>query len=233
MTLIDDVIATANGGVAHDICVGIKYTAVTVNGRTGLAHTFPGHRNTPTAVGRLVGRDLIPLVRSDNLVEAAIGAASLNACLPPMTGRRLNVFDHIVELADNAKRIGIVGDFKPLVRRLNAHGVWPLVFEAMPAGGQLPMSAEEDMLPDCDLVVLSGTAVVNHTLEDVLTWSGGYTLVIGPTTPLSPVLFEYGADAIAGVHVVDRGTLLASVSQGGGRRDWGAAVEDVFVEARA
>ena len=45
-------------------------------------------------------------------------------------------------------------------------------------------------------------------------------MVLGPSTPLSPVLFEYGVDMISGAAVNtapdDIDSLLAAVSQGGG-----------------
>ncbi|RLG38090.1 MAG: hypothetical protein DRN91_03695, partial [Candidatus Alkanophagales archaeon] len=33
----------------------------------------------------------------------------------------------------------------------------------------------------------------------LLELSGGFTVVAGPSTPLSKILFEYGADVLAGI----------------------------------
>ena len=41
-----------------------------------------------------------------------------------------------------------------------------------------------------------------------------FVLVLGPTTPLSPVLFNYGVDVISGTLVTDPETVLRYVSQG-------------------
>jgi hypothetical protein len=38
--------------------------------------------------------------------------------------------------------------------------------------------------------------------------------LIGPTSPLSPILFEYGIDAICGSEVIDEDKLIQSISQG-------------------
>ncbi len=39
-------------------------------------------------------------------------------------------------------------------------------------------------------------------------------VVLGDTTPLSPVLFEYGVDAISGTMVIDSEQALSCISQG-------------------
>jgi uncharacterized protein (DUF4213/DUF364 family) len=39
-------------------------------------------------------------------------------------------------------------------------------------------------------------------------------LLLGPSTPLSPVLFEYGVSALSGTLVVDIPAIVVGVSQG-------------------
>jgi uncharacterized protein (DUF4213/DUF364 family) len=39
-------------------------------------------------------------------------------------------------------------------------------------------------------------------------------MMLGPSTPLSPVIFDYGFDALSGSIVVDRNQLLNCISQG-------------------
>jgi uncharacterized protein len=39
-------------------------------------------------------------------------------------------------------------------------------------------------------------------------------MVLGPSTPLSPILFEYGVTILSGSRVVDEGTALRTVGQG-------------------
>ncbi|MHC1579690.1 MAG: Rossmann-like domain-containing protein [Candidatus Alkanophagales archaeon] len=52
---------------------------------------------------------------------------------------------------------------------------------------------------------------------------------MGPSTPLSKTLFEYGADVIAGV-ITDDPRVLDVVSQGGGRKELGGYLELVCME---
>ena len=66
------------------------------------------------------------------------------------------------------------------------------------------------------MVAITGTTLINHTFEELigLCRPDAFVLVLGPTTPLSPVLFDYGADVISGTLVTDPETVLRYVSQG-------------------
>jgi uncharacterized protein (DUF4213/DUF364 family) len=39
-------------------------------------------------------------------------------------------------------------------------------------------------------------------------------MLLGPSTPLSPILFEYGVTIMSGTRVVDEGAVLRTVGQG-------------------
>ena len=41
-----------------------------------------------------------------------------------------------------------------------------------------------------------------------------FVVVLGPSTPMSPVLFDYGVDVLSGVSVSDKDTVLRGVSEG-------------------
>jgi len=43
-------------------------------------------------------------------------------------------------------------------------------------------------------------------------------IMLGPSTPMNPVLFDYGIDILAGSQVIDIEGVLRSVSQGGNFR---------------
>ena len=61
---------------------------------------------------------------------------------------------------------------------------------------------------------LTGTAFINHTIEELLSLCrGSYVVLTGPTSPLSPVLFDFGIDAICGTKVVNMENVKCFVMQ--------------------
>jgi uncharacterized protein (DUF4213/DUF364 family) len=65
-------------------------------------------------------------------------------------------------------------------------------------------------------VAITGTALINHTLGDLLALCQpeSSVMVLGPSTPLSPVLFDYGVDVVSGTRVVDTPLVLTLICQG-------------------
>jgi hypothetical protein len=229
MKLIDEIIASVEPEPVTDIRVGLKYTAVEVKERIGLAYNFSDSIMPPLKnAGSLIGKDLIKLSKSWNFIEASIGCATINALLKPKVFKKMNIFDHILKISKDYKRVGIVGRF-PFIGKIRGREVF--VFEKKPMEGALPDTAEEELLPKCDLVVISGSTFVNKSLQRLLELSNGYTLVIGPTTPLTPILFNHGADLIAGVAAKDK-KVLEIVSQGGGTKEFSRVVDEVVMKTK-
>ncbi len=95
-----------------------------------------------------------------------------------------------------------------------ARHLW--IIEKQPRPGDYPEQAGETFLPQSDIVVISGTTLLNRTLPGILALcrKDSVRMLLGPTTPLSEVLFDYGIDILAGSLVTDRDTVLRSVSEG-------------------
>jgi uncharacterized protein (DUF4213/DUF364 family) len=63
---------------------------------------------------------------------------------------------------------------------------------------------------------LWGKPLINHTLDDLLAVCHPEPLVmiLGPSTPLSPITFDHGATIIAGTRVIDEAAVMHAVGQG-------------------
>lgn len=80
----------------------------------------------------------------------------------------------------------------------------------------MPASAAPDYLPDADLVAITGMTFINHTLPDLLSCCkpDAFVLVLGPSTPLTPILYEFGVNLLAGSVVENIPAVLAALGQG-------------------
>ena len=187
----------------------------------GLASTFhephPSHRPVRNA-GSLIGLSALELAqytRSDNVLEASIGMAAINSLVDIDEARcvRENALDALARKG-RGKNIAIVGRF-PWIPKLRAVARRLWVIEQSPQEEELPAEAAEDVLPQADVVGLTGTSFINHTVDRLLALSkNSFVVMVGPTTPLLPVLFDYGVDILAGVMVVEPDKTIRSISQG-------------------
>jgi len=162
------------------------------------------------------GLELAMLARSTSPMEAAVGIAAINALLPAPEGRwaDLNAEEVLAELGAG-KRVALVGHF-PFVPRLRERSGTLWVLEQHPRGEDLPVEAAADVIPHADVLAISGTTLINHTFEGLMALRRpeAVVLVLGPSTPLSPILFDHGVHILSGTVVEDVEAVLRAVSQG-------------------
>jgi len=208
------------------IVVGAFWTAVVLDTdppRCGLASTLRAetHAVGPpvTKAGRLLnrsGRELATMLRSSSVLEASIGMAAFNALLEIKETKwtEANAEEIILERG-TGRQVAIVGHF-PFIERVQQAAATCWVLELRPHPGDLPADRAGDVLPQADVVALTGTSLINHTFKDLirLCRPDAFVLLLGPTTPLTPILFETGIDAVSGTRVIDPERVLRSVSQG-------------------
>ena len=221
MKILDDLISSLKeDSVVREVHACVLWTAV-VSKHCGLASTFreehPTHGRVRDA-GNLKNKSALELVeyaRSDNLLEATIGMATINSLIDIDESRcvKENSLDALVR-EGRGKNIAIVGHF-PWISDLRtvAKKLW--VIEQRPREGDLPAEAVDEILPQADVVGLTGTSFTNHTVEKLLGLSQhSFVVMVGPTSPLSPVLFDYGVDVIAGTRVIDAEKAIRCLSEG-------------------
>ncbi len=204
----------------YQILSGVHWTAV-VTKYCGLSSTFqdpPPHR-TVKDVGDLTGKSALELAefaKSDIQLEASIGMATLNSLIEINENQcvELNAFDVLAEKGKD-KKVAIVGHFPfiPKLRKL-AQTLW--VLEKTPRPGDLHAEEAADILPQADVVGITGTSFINHTIDGLLGLckKDSWIMMVGATSPLSPILFDYGVDMIAGSKVVDPQKAMNCISQG-------------------
>jgi uncharacterized protein len=217
-------ISTINFDAAvKDIRLGTFQTAVLAR-YCGLASTphdkGPHMGRTPIKEsGKLLGktsRQLAEMANSESQMEAAIGMAAINSLVEinDKHCRELNAGD-LIGRRGTGKNIAIVGHFPfiPALRKLARH-LW--VLEQNPQDGDIQDTEADNILPRADIVGITGTAITNKTIEHLLELceSKAFVVILGGTAPMSPVLFDYGVDAVSGTRVLDTEMVLQYVSQG-------------------
>lgn len=209
----------------RNILVGVHWTVV-CSRYCGMASTMQGDKPHGHEKVRDVGKlhektayQLAEYALSDVLLEASIGVAAINSLINPDESgitdyQEINAYDVLARYGKE-KRVALVGHF-PFIPRLRQEVGELWVIEQKPVEGEHPVTAAAQILSQADIVALTGSALINHTLEDMLGLCRpeAIVLVLGPSTPLSPVLFEHGATLISGARVFDEQAVLRTVAQG-------------------
>lgn len=222
-SIIDELIASLPDDVAvKSVRVGVHWTAV-CSRHCGLAATLTSNQPHSHSKVRDVGRlhlksahELAEYARSDNLLEASIGVAAINSLLQ-VDGAHLveiNAGDVLLQQG-SGKRVALVGHF-PFIPQLRATAGELWVIEQQPTADEHPAETAADLIPRADVVAITGSALINHTLDDLLAWCKpqAWVMLLGPSTPLSPVLFDHGVDLLSGAQVVDEAAALHTLCQG-------------------
>jgi uncharacterized protein (DUF4213/DUF364 family) len=226
MKIIDDLLSSLSyeAGV-RDIRLGPFQTAVLTR-YCGLASSphkeghSHHHGQAPVAeAGLLISRSALELARmaySESQYEAVIGMATINSLIEVDEARcvEINAADLLIEKG-RGKKVALIGHF-PFVLRLGqaAGKLW--VIEKNPRQGDFSADEAERLLPQADVIGITGTAFTNHTIGPLLNLcpSEAYIVLLGGTAPLSPVLFDHKVNAVSGTRVVDPQAVLNYVSQG-------------------
>ena len=208
------------------VLVGSHLVAVDCAPRTGMASCQGPHGlHAP----RSAGADDIPGLPESGLGLArwlveppqatpqarSLGLAAVNALLaPPANLEAVKGQDLILERGEG-RRVAVVGHF-PFVERMGERFADLSVLELAPRDGDLPAHRATDVLPAADVVAMTGTALLNGTMASLLDLCRpeAFVMVLGPSTPFAPALFDLGVDAVAGAVVDDPEAVRAGIRKG-------------------
>jgi hypothetical protein len=213
-----------------DCMVGLHWTLIRSPKGIGTAMTLKGGRseNKPASVVGMPLKELAAYVKSWDMGLASLGQAAINSVL--------NVPDNIMSItgqdfiktseANDAnafvrflpemagKNVAVIGHF-PGIESL--HPICHLsIIERNPQSGDYPDSASEYILPHQDYVFITGTAFINKTMPRLLEVSNhAQVILVGPSVPMTAILFNYGIEALAGMVIRDEKECWQVVREGG------------------
>jgi len=218
-----------------DVRIGLAYTGVSLTNKcAGVAYTFPTKDGCSILdyAGEISDRrvsELMEMALSQNLVEASIGVATINA-LSQMTFKvfperykpsRIDVLD----LIRSRDRVLMIGYFAPLVPKILRKTRDLYLAEMRKISDKriklVPSSKVKDILSSSDVILISGSTLVNKTIDEILESIGEAreSILLGPTASVIPhPLFKMGITAVMGIEITDPYMMLKVISEAGGTR---------------
>jgi uncharacterized protein len=229
------------------VVVGLFFTGVKLSNGTAGASATP-IKSIPEAVccpssamampfpGKMRGRraaEVADQAFSDHGIRRAVGIAAVNALADCCWQRRPNPGVELRQGVDafDATEIRpgdgvvVVGAFVPFLKELKRRGHAFLVLEQDPEtlkADELPFfrPAEQaaQILPHADVVLITGSTLVNNTLEHLLALirPEARVTVVGPTVGMLPDAFlARGADVLGCVRVTEPDEFLDLLAEAG------------------
>lgn len=248
--------------VVERAVVGLFFTGVKLNTGIAGACATP-LRSIPEAVccpssamampfpGKLRGRparELLKETEAPSGIRRAIGVATMNALADMCWQRRATPAVELragVDAYDAAdiqpgERVVVVGAFVPFLKALKRSGQHFTVLEMDPATLKpdelahfRPADDARLVLPSADVVLITGTTLLNDTLENLLALCRpeARVVMVGPTVGLLPdALLRRGVDVLGGVRVTAPDAFLDVLAEGGsGYHFFGRSAEKVVL----
>ncbi len=244
-----------------DVVVGVFFTGVLLeSGHAGIAATpvrdIPEAVCCPRSLARMPEagsfrgtpvRELLRFALDRNVLKRAVGVAVLNA-LSHFAEDKAGPEGYVLTIGRDAlddtplgkgTRVVLAGAFEPYIRRLNRLEADFCVVERHPeALGEAdrprhrPVEAAQEAFAGAEVAILTGSALVNHTMDGLLAAirKPCRVVVAGPTASLFPLpLFERGVDAVGGIRIVDPAGMLRILAEGGSGRHLLEACADKMV----
>ena len=209
---------------------------------SAMAMPFPGKLR-----GRLA-RDLLRETAAPSGIRRAVGIAAMNALADMCWERRAPagvVLRTGVDAYDAAEiqpgeNVVVVGAFVPFLKSLKrAHQRFTVLEmdSATLKPDELPYfrpaGEASSVVPDADVVLITGTTLLNNTLENllVLCRPQARVVLVGPTVGLVPDAFlRRGVDVLGGVRVTAPDAFLDVLTEGGsGYHFFGRSAEKVVL----
>lgn len=245
--------------------IGLFFTGVKLNNGVGGVCFTPikaipdavccpsSARAMPTS-GKLKNRKVMQFLDdmfTDNPLKRTMGIAVMNALStvcwqerPPKSYEIKIGVDAIDEVTIPEEGfVVVVGALVPAIKPLKQRGkpfgileLDPLTLKADELEYFVPGEQAPDVVPKADLLIITGTTLINDTLEDLLKLRkpDARVVVLGPTASMLPeAFFRRGVDVLGGIIVTDADQLLDLIAEAGsGYHFFGKGAERAVIRNR-
>lgn len=208
---------------AEEIVRGSSFSYVKSGSGIGIAEIKTYDWRMPMFTKRMEGaplREVAECIKSWNFYEASVGLAAINAYYNNLDvakkagipiGESMHVEDRIYDpfiMSQNevrGKKVTVVGHFPHIMTLLAPICEMKIIAGDIPQDDDYPISAADYLLPESDFVFIGSASFVDKMLPRYLALSKNAQKVtlVGPSTTLAPLLFEYGVADLSGFVVKD------------------------------
>jgi uncharacterized protein (DUF4213/DUF364 family) len=132
----------------------------------------------------------------------------------------------------------LVGYIGPLVTPIRAKAKKLYILERTSTrreDGIFPDTACDQILPQTDAVLITGTAIANGTIDHLLDLctKAKEVAIVGASAGILPdVLFDRGVTIVGGVKITDAAKMMQVVSEGGGTPALKSAVQFIGIKPK-
>ncbi|WP_238375093.1 Rossmann-like domain-containing protein [Vulcanisaeta thermophila] len=172
--------------------------------------------------------ELLDLVTDLDSLVRALGVALINALSHYMVVRdglklpRADLREYILNLAKPPCTACFIGSITPVANAVaDRCVVYQLERRGDLRGDSYPDVNAPLIVPRCDLLVITGSSLVNNTIDHLLSIKreGARVVLSGPTaSAYPPTMHELGIDVVAGSLVTDPSRAVEMLKLGGGYR---------------
>ena len=158
--------------------------------------------------------DFVNMANDFDIINRTLGLATINAISQYFIKLTENDYNrdiaHLILNRNGIEKIAFIGNMVPLVKTLKEKGDFKFyIFERNPKNTTpetISDGFEYSLLPEMDAVLISGTSLLNNTLDMILdrAKNAKIKILIGPSAQILPDFIKgYGIDYIASIHTTN------------------------------
>jgi len=214
-----------------NLTFGIGYTFVeTSDNGIGIAYTYKGLENKCWVIDNYEdfedksAIELLKQIKSSDPLKKSAALALINALnyhniiSLPVDDSNRELLDRLS--IDSDTYISMVGDFKPVIKRLKQKGATVEVIDDGKGVGDKALFLK-NLENKADILIISSTSILNGTTEKIIKRTGREqkAIMLGPSTPLVREAFVHlPVDILAGTVLLDKKNVLKAVRHGTGTK---------------
>lgn len=209
--------------VAEEIVRGSEFAYIKSRNGMGIAEPKAYDYRRPMFTKNLEGaplREIAACVKSWNFYEAAIGLAAINAYYNNLEVAKANgvaisdslhiedrVYDPFIMSQNDVrgKKVTVVGHFPYISKLLEPICDMKIIAGERVQEDDYPFSAADYLIPESEFVFIGSISMIDKTLPRLLALAKNARKItlVGPSTTLAPLLFDYNIKDLSGFVIKD------------------------------